>query len=111
MSSIDQARERELRAFFDRYLLPAAEASRAEGRVFFPLGPEPAASTYYRRRDDRSDYVFDLETVDAAGHLAALWSDQPELLALVRPLLQLAETLTQNSDSSSEVSPFVYAMF
>lgn len=111
MNSTEQSHERELRAFFRQYLVPTAEAARKAGRSFFPMGADDAIDSYYRRRDENSSYVFDLDALDVAIQLADLWSDTPELRALVDPLLNLSSTLSNREESSPDVSPFVYAMF
>lgn len=109
MSSTETTHEAELLAFF-RELVTAASAPR-KGSPFFPLAPEPDLASYFRRREDDSTYVFDLDSQDVESQLMRLWQDAPELQALVAPLLQLAGRLSEREATTADVSPFVYAMF
>jgi hypothetical protein len=111
MSSIETDRDALLRAFFHERLVPAAERLREAGVRPFPLEPDPEAETYYRRREDDGDYIESLEPGALAERLKRLWADEPEMLALVDPLLELASRLGERAEEPAEVSPFVYAMF
>jgi hypothetical protein len=107
----DDARAR-LAAFFERELVPAARALRERGVSFFPAGADPAAPTYWRRRDDAGDYLDTLDPEETADRLRVLWADHPELLALVDPLLELARAMEREAgEQGPELSPYVYAMY
>lgn len=101
--------ERQLRVFFREQLVPAAK--RCNYSTALPLQADPSIASYYRRRNEESQYVFELDTTNAAAHLTELWRDEPELVSLIGPLLTLGESLAERSEPSAEISPFVYAMF
>jgi hypothetical protein len=111
MSSTEADR---LGRFFDKRLLPLAEKLRARGARFFPMGPDPQASTYYiAPRRDRPEFC---ELEDAAAcekALRDLWEGQkmPELAALAGPILELARQVEIREEESGEISPFVYVMY
>lgn len=112
MSSTDDGSRARLEAFFARHLVPAAESLRARDVQFFPVGPDPDAPTYWRRRDDAGDYLDAVNPAATAERLRQMWAEHPELVALVDPLLELASTLARPADQQSpEVSPFIYAMY
>jgi hypothetical protein len=111
MSSTDDTQAR-LEAFFTTQLVPAAQSLRARGVEFFPLGPDAGAPTYWRRREDAGDYLDSVDPAATAARLRELWTEHPELVALVEPLLELAGTLARPADEQSpELSPFIYAMY
>ncbi|HEV7643601.1 MAG TPA: hypothetical protein VGO50_06600 [Pyrinomonadaceae bacterium] len=113
MLTIEQ-KEKILRAFYREHLLPLAEAARQRGTLFFPLGKDEgtssAASYYIDRRDD-GNYVHEIDSANLAKELEALWRDFPELAALAGPVVELAETIKEDEESTEEISPFIYAMF
>lgn len=109
MSSTDTDKQKALRVFFREQLVPLAASCAGGARL--PLKGDPSIASYYRRRDAEAQYVFELDTANAEAHLAEMWRDEPELLAVVRPLIALAESLSERSEASAEISPFVYAMF
>ena len=82
-------------AVFDAHVVPAAEARRARGVPGIPLGPDPAASSYFVTRERRSLTRADFEwpavssAAELRDRLRALWAGDPELLALIEPLLSL----------------------
>lgn len=100
-----------LRAFYREKLLPLADAARERGIEFFPLGGEENAASYYKDRNDDGNYVHEVDAANTAGELEKLWADFPELAALAGPIVELAETIKEDEESSEEVSPFIYAMF
>ncbi len=114
MSTTNIEKEKILRAFYREHLLPLAEAAKQRGIRFFPLGkddePSDAASYYIERKDD-GNYVHEIDSANLAKELEALWQDFPELAALAGPIVELAETIKEDEESTEEVSPFIYAMF
>lgn len=99
-------------AFWAEHLVPAAEALRVRGESFFT--PADAESTWAPVDD-----VPDLSTVERdqlAAQLRARWDEHPELLALIEPLLALADAArAEQADAeardASDVSPYMYVMF
>ena len=108
-----------IRAFCSETFRPLADRVAAEGRRFFPHGPDPAESSYYVRRGRTSMRKADFEspafqTADEfAGELAAMWKAQgfDALCPLAPAMARLAQQLQQVEEQSDEVSPFVYVMF
>ncbi len=119
MSSIDGRPDHaELRELFERHLLPIAEAMRAQGRSFFPLGPDPELTTYLEDRRRPGTSAFEpCRWDDAAGLEAALrrvWgpSTAPELRELAAKMAELAQRLRATDEGGSgDVSELVYVMF
>jgi hypothetical protein len=103
--------------FFREVLVPLAEATRREGKSFFPLGPDPQADSYYvepvRRVMTRAD--FELRAAesleDFVRELAALWTSEGHgELAALAPRLRELVVQEADEDDEEEVSPFIYAM-
>ena len=107
----DIQKEELLKAFYHDRLMPLAEIARERGIVFFPLSDETAVESYYKDRNDDGNYVHEIDAEDLAGELADLWSDFPELAALAGPIVELAEAIKEDEESTEEISPFIYAMF
>jgi hypothetical protein len=109
MNSTD---DRSIRRFFAERLVPAAEALRARGVRFFPLGPEPEAESWYEGPPRDADFVTLAET-DIETALRARWEAQglPEIAALAAPLLELAASLEVHEEQTPDISPFVYVMY
>jgi hypothetical protein len=103
--------KKDLRDFFERHLVPVADVCRERNIEFFPLGPDAGAVTYFIDRNDDGNYVREIDSDDIADELEQMWSDLPELAAIVRPLMELAETLQEKEETADEISPFIYAMF
>lgn len=109
MSSTDE--------FFERTLAPLAREARAQGRSFFPRGPEPEEASYYVLRTSTSMTKADFEitaarTPEEVGReLRRLWADDPLLAPLVDALLALMPALEPQSEDDGDVSPFIYVMF
>ena len=103
---------RAIEVFYERHLLPAAEALRERGVRFFPRGPEPDAESWYEAPPTGPDFrSLDASEIEAA--LRSLWEGQslPELAELAAPLLELARTLEVDEEQTGDVSPFVYVMY
>ena len=107
MSSTD---ERRVRRFFERHLVSAAEALRARGVRFFPLGPDPDSESWYVDAPDGPDFRT-LESDDLEARLREQWTDHPELAALAGELMELARSLEVGEEDDGEISPFVYVMY
>lgn len=107
-------------AFFDEMIKPLAERARAEGKSFFPLGPDPQAPTYFvepQRKVMRPD-DFELRAAESpeqfVEELAALWmyEGNGELAAMVPRLAELASAMAaQEQPDAEDLPPFIYAMF
>lgn len=109
-------------AVFDAHVVPAAEARRARGVAGVSLGPDTAASSYFVTRERRSLTRADFEwpavssAEDLRGRLSALWARDPELLALIEPLLSLvrmpkAEAAQGGAVQGSAVPDHIYPMY
>ena len=109
----DTEKEKLLRGFYHDSLLPLANAARARGVEFFPLGPDAGAESYYLVREDQGNYVHEIDSADLAKELHELWAqgDFTELAQLAGPIVQLAETIKEAEETPEDVSPFIYAMF
>jgi len=126
MSSIDPTEVR-ARAAFQEVIVALAEASDARKesgreRAPFPLGPDRAAATYFSRPEhrDATHAAVALEALcspDAfVDALDAFWREHghEELCALSPYLRQIARELAERAareQDTSDLSPFVYAMF
>ena len=110
MRSTDEAR---LRRFYRRRLRPAAEELRARGVGFFPLGPEPEASSWYEEGPSGEPEFVELEPEDLERALREHWGREglSELVALVGPLAELAKKLETPREDPGDVSPFIYVMY
>ncbi|HJU68963.1 MAG TPA: hypothetical protein VJ650_12065 [Gemmatimonadaceae bacterium] len=106
----DDAQERELREFFQRHIVGAAESLRARDVSFFALRPDPSATSYWNTRPRGEGYVFAIGD-DLATELRELWRDIPELQALADDLAAMTRTLADRREESADVSSFIYAMF
>lgn len=109
MNSTD---ERAVRRLFAERLVPAAEALRARGVRFFPVGPEPEAESWYEGPPTDADFMT-LRDVDVEAALRARWKAQalPELAQLAAALLELARSLEVHEEQTPDISPFVYVMY
>ena len=100
-------------ALFDEVLLPLA------GQPDFPLGPDPAASTYFVTRGQpamtRDDFTAPSckDVDDFAQRLAAYWTKtgRPELAAQAARFAEVARGVYAPQSQDAEVSPFIYMMF
>lgn len=116
MSSTEDATDA-LEQLFARFVVPAAEALRARDQRFFALSASEGDATYFvdRRRRALSPADFEWPIVrtpaDLAARLRELWSDQPELLALVDRLAALASYRTNEVGDDGSVSELVYPMY
>lgn len=104
-------KEELLKAFYHDRLMPLAETAAERGTVFFPLSGDPSAESYYKDRNDDGNYVHEIDAENLAGELADLWAGFPELAALAAPIVELAEAIKEDEESTEEISPFIYAMF
>lgn len=106
----DDLRERELRQFFQKRIVPAAEALRERGATFFALAPDRTATSYWNSRPRGEGYIFTVGD-ELAGELHAMWREYPELQALADDLAVMTRTLAERREESADVSSFIYAMF
>jgi hypothetical protein len=114
MNLTETEKEKILRSFYAERLLPLAKITRERGIELFPLSPDEGAASYYKERDDDGCYVHEINAEEITAQLKALWStgELSELAELAEPLTSLAEILReQEEEDSSDVSPFIYAMF
>ena len=118
--------EQELQArcgdFFDKRLVPLAEARRLAEQPTLAEGFDEAVETYFdaprRPKMSRDDFVLPASDSIAAftSALRQHWlsQGQPELAAAVDDLTELgkiAEAIAEDNDDPDDVSPFLYAMF
>ena len=109
----------EVKRFFSEELMPLAEKLRDEGKSFFAISPDPAAKTYYIKREKTAmtPASFELPGCDSLDSfekaLADMWTSQgyPELAALAPTLAKLAHSIYSVEEQGGEVSPFIYVMF
>lgn len=104
----NEQKEKILRAFYREHLLPLAEKAKERGTRFFPTGKDDEAESYYIERNDDGNYIHEIDSANLAKELETLWRDFNELAEL---LVELAETIKEDEESTEEVSPFIYAMF
>jgi hypothetical protein len=107
----NEQKEKILRAFYRERLLPLAEKAKERGARFFPPGKDDKAESYYIERNDDGNYVHEIDAQNLAAELETLWRDFPELANLAGPIVELAETIKEDEESTEEISPFIYAMF
>ncbi len=106
----EDARERELRQFFQERIVPAAEALRKRGASFFALAPDRTTTSYWNTRPRGEGYIFTIGD-DLAGELHAMWRENAELQALADDVAAMTRTLAERREESADVSSFIYAMF
>jgi hypothetical protein len=118
MNSIDG---KALRALTDP-LFDALTAGGVDGPAPFPLGPDPALSSYYIQRPrtsmERADFLAPscLDAGEFARCMDAHWRAQgrPAPAALVDRLAATAQALHAlyvEAQPQAEVSPYIYQMF
>ena len=112
----DTEKENLLRVFYRKHLLPLAENTKTTGAEIFPFGADASAESYYLERSDDGNYVYEIDSAALASELKDLWSAGGDLLSadlasLAEEIIQLAEILREDEETSEEVSPFIYAMF
>ncbi len=104
-------------AVFDAHVVPVAEARRARGVPSIPLGPDPAAPSYFVTRERRSLTRADFEwpavssAAELRDRLRALWAGDPELLALIEPLLSLVRMPKAEAAQGGDVPDHIYPMY
>ena len=104
-------------AVFDAHVVPAAEARRRRGAPGVPLGPDPTAPSYFVTRERRSLTRADFEwpavssAAELRDRLSALWADDPELLALIEPLLSLVRIPKAQAAQGGDVPDHIYPMY
>ncbi|MGH8548917.1 MAG: hypothetical protein ACRERU_10020 [Methylococcales bacterium] len=103
---------------FDEVLVPLAAARRARGaQPYFPLQPDPKASSYFSPPSLRTPSDFELRGGTAEGlleALAALWEAQgeTELAAMIPRMKEIAEALAdEHAESDGTVDVLCYTLF
>jgi hypothetical protein len=104
-------------ALFDEAIVPLAEARRAAGlEDYFPLAPDPDATSYFEQPAvasmQPSDFAFpgDGAADGLIDALAAFWSEP--LAALAPALKDIAAALRDEAaQSDGSVDVFCYTMF
>ncbi len=104
--------EKELRRFFEKKLVPAAEKLRARGVELFPTAADDAESWYVPGPIGEPEF-FEFEPGDVERTLREMWERDglPELAKLAPDLAKLTRRLEFTEEESEDVSPFVYAMW
>lgn len=114
MALSDSEKEDLLRSFYNERLMPLADLARSRGVVFFPLGSDETATSYYRDRSDDESYIHEIDADKLAASLRELWAkgELPEVAELSDDIAALALVLkVDDKEALEEVSPFIYAMF
>lgn len=114
MNSTERSQEekdRQIRKFFEDTIIPVAEKLRERGVAFFAAQPDKSAQSYFKPYQAQES-AFKIETSAIPILLKELWEKEqlPELVALVDPLLELADAVADESPPD-EISPFIYVMF
>jgi len=106
-----EEKDRRIRKFFDDMIIPVAEKLRERGVTFFAAQPDKSAQSYFKPYLSEESSI-EIETSAIPTLLKELWEEEqlPELVALVDPLLKLADTVADESPPD-EISPFIYVMF
>ncbi len=106
--------------FFDEVVAPLTERVRAEGKSYFPRGPEPELETYFVEpsRKIMIPADFELRATESAAafmtELAALWQleGHKELAEMAPQLAELVKNIPRQTEADQEdLSPFMYVMF
>jgi Carbamoyltransferase C-terminus len=113
------ASERLADDLFDTVITPLAKKMQAEGKAFFPMGPDPALKSYFEKPMPHStgpDMAYPGGGMPAGlvDAIAAHWarSNQPEFAAAATKLKKLAEVMEETEkQSDGKVDIFVYTMF
>ena len=117
MSSISAESETRLVEVFEREFSVAARRLQNMGLKPLETGFDQTASSYYVEREqtqlEKSDFELDLDDPDdVKRHFRRGWTrEETEVLAdLVDHILALAD-VCDDVEQSTDVSPFIYAMF
>jgi hypothetical protein len=106
--------------FFDRVVVPAAEALAASGTRFFPAGFDPSCGSYFTERKrtvlSRADLEWPVvgDAIELDARLRELWAAEPPAVQrTIEPLVALAERLWRDpaAEQDGDVSDFVYPMY
>jgi len=121
MNPTDRAPEELAAALFDEAVVPLAEARRAAGtQACFPLGPDPAAPTYFEPPSlsvmAAEDFAFPGNGTPAGlvAALAVFWAAQGEsaLAAMAPRLAEIAAALAEEgAEGDGRVDILCYTMF
>lgn len=103
-----------IRDFFEKYILILHEKAVVEGKQYLNMQFDDSHESYFSSpQHPQLLYLNNIPFEDALkAYLTEFWKDEPELLNLVPALVELAFQLKkENMETSTELSPFVYAMF
>ncbi len=102
--------------FFQQYILPLHEKSVAERKQYLNFEFQSSVESYFTA-PEHPEYLF-LTNIpvdnpnELERYLREFWKSDPELSDLVPDLVKVAYQLKMdNIEASTELSPFVYAMF
>lgn len=98
------------RRFFFQELMPVASELKGKGATLFPAAPDPAAASYFVRRE-KTDVVPEDFVIAEADLECACYRGTPASEKLASGLTELREMLYQREEQDHEVSPFIYIMF
>ena len=113
MGNIDKERDEQLRIFFKERIVPLADKMRRDGSNAIETELDPNASSYFVHRESGEDYIYQIDRDSIERELQQLWqvSPVPGLAELATEIVDLAESMQDDTEISDEVSPFIYAMF
>ena len=117
MSSISAESETRLVEVFEREFAVAARRLQSLGIKPLETGFDKTAASYYLEREqtqlEKSDFELNLDDPDdVKRHFRRGWSEEETavLAQLVDHILELAD-VCDDVEQSTDVSPFIYAMF
>lgn len=118
MNSTESERRQAIGHFVDRHMRPLAERLNQSEASFFPTGPEAGLGSYLIPRREALGQM-DMEGLGASGsdeildRLETLWMQDGnvELLSLLPQLRELTRLFDAHPELSTEIAPFIYAMY
>ncbi len=87
--------------FYDQYLTTSVAKNESKQTV----------DSYWQQPQHGDFSIVAIETEDFREQLRQMWSGDNALLCLIEPLYRLSQTVEEPSESTTEISPFIYAMF
>lgn len=118
MNSTESERRQAIGRFVDGLMRPLAERLNQSETAFFPTGPEAGLGSYLIPRRVALGQM-DMEGFGASGSdeildsLETLWmqNGNVELLSLLPQLRELNRLFDEHPELSTEIAPFIYAMY